>query len=112
MGYECTRVYVSWESFSYLIPAPPGPPVVTICRANMTTGFLIAHSSGGIPTSYSVTINAGGRTMKDTVLALSNGTATYSFAYTGSDTPTASATAINCAGNATNNASFTFEMCK
>ena len=83
MGYECTRVYVSWESFSYLIPAPPGPPAVTICRANMTTGFLIAHSSGGIPTSYSVTINSGGRTIKDTVLALSNGTATYSFAYTG-----------------------------
>ena len=112
MGYECTRVYVSWESFSYLIPAPPGPPAVTICRANMTTGFLIAHSSGGIPTSYSVTINSGGRTIKDTVLALSNGTATYSFAYTGFETPTASATAINCAGNATNNASFTFEMCK
>eukprot|EP00731_Ephydatia_muelleri_P009675 Em0005g261a len=77
----------------------------------MTTGFLIAQSSGGIPTSYSVTINTGGRTIKDTVPALSNGTATYSFAYTGSGTPTASATAINCAGNAISNAPLTFPPC-
>eukprot|EP00731_Ephydatia_muelleri_P009666 Em0005g252a len=91
---------------------PPGQPAVTICRANMTTGFLIAHSSGGIPENYNVTINTGGTTIKDTVSALSNGTATYSFAYNGSGIPTASATAINCAGNATKNASATFPPCK
>ena len=85
------------------IPEPPGQPAVTICRANMTTGF---------PENYNVTINTGGTTIKDTVSALSNGTATYSFAYTGSGIPTASATAINCAGNATKNASATFPPCK
>ncbi|KAL5494369.1 hypothetical protein EMCRGX_G015690 [Ephydatia muelleri] len=91
--------------------AKPLPPTVIICKSTLTTGFLIAHSSGGIPTSYNVTISTGGRTIKDTVPALSNGTATYSFAYTGSDTPTASVTAINCAGNAISNAPLTFPPC-
>ena len=72
----------------------------------------MSPGAGGIPSSYNVNISTGDSSTTKTLRALSNGTATYNFTYSGSGVPSVSATAINCAGSATSNGTDMFPPCK
>ena len=97
----CTCTVYTYSTY-VIFSGPPGRPnaVANTIGSDMVLVAVNPSSSGGLPTSYSITISNSSYVYSNSTPAFLNGSAMVAFTgLTNSTSYTISAVAINCAGS-------------